>query len=285
MLLNGGEAVERKGCVSKVAVPSRPFVPVAELINMGPLPVTWSGRVAAARSEVFWHMDQPKLYYFAVDTPTIKAAVLSSQRAGAGSQDPPPLPEQIFQPASYVAAPNITAAVTAAALSTDVHRLAQISPSLDQTLLDHMQQVGDRMSKRLKANVEASSSSGSTISLLTLDVWQIVESDWDRTRHPNLEAVSKHLLATRFSVLRFLNQQLALILPLVDFGNTTGSWSLASRLSHLHGLIFFEIKRGPWEQILRQTKHDKRIGGMLVFKNLWRALTCVCIRAYRLSRA
>jgi hypothetical protein len=274
MLLNGGEAIERKGCVSKVSVPLRPFAPAADLFFIGPMPVGWSGRVAAARSDVFWHMHQPKLHYFAVDIPTIKADVLSAQLAGVADQDQAPLLEQTFQPESCVAAPNITAALTAAAMITDVHQLSQITPSLDQSLLDHMQQVGDRMSKRLKASAEVSSNSRTTTSLLTLDLWRIVDSDWDRTRQPNLEAVPKHLLAARFSVLRFLNQQLALILPLVDFGNTAGSWSLASRLSHLHGLIFFEIKRGPWEQILRQTKCDKRIGGMtsvMSCGSLWHA--------------
>lgn len=65
------------------------------------------------------------------------------------------------------------------------------------------------------------------------------------------EPVSK--LARRLVVLRLLNSRVGEVLPLVDFGPSRSSWSLAHRLSGLRERLFLSTKDTLWRSVLSAT--------------------------------
>ncbi|ETO35324.1 hypothetical protein RFI_01738 [Reticulomyxa filosa] len=77
-------------------------------------------------------------------------------------------------------------------------------------------------------------------------------------RHDALSDIDLQTLKRRFFMLQMLNHKMKTIFPLVDFTQVGLSWSLASRLCGLRSLIFTDLKRQPWQNVLQQTSSNHR---------------------------
>ncbi|ETO10269.1 hypothetical protein RFI_27108 [Reticulomyxa filosa] len=77
-------------------------------------------------------------------------------------------------------------------------------------------------------------------------------------KYDALSDIDIQVLKRRYFMLQILNHKMKTIFPLVDFTQVGLSWSLASRLCGLRSLIFSDLKRQPWQNVLQQTSSNNR---------------------------
>eukprot|EP01087_Luapelamoeba_hula_P010094 TRINITY_DN2658_c0_g1_i4.p1 TRINITY_DN2658_c0_g1~~TRINITY_DN2658_c0_g1_i4.p1 ORF type:complete len:3811 (+),score=698.07 TRINITY_DN2658_c0_g1_i4:295-11727(+) len=88
---------------------------------------------------------------------------------------------------------------------------------------------------------------------LLLDVDAIAPKEEELQRYPSLRGLSLEDIRFRFNVIRLLNRQLAVVIPLVDFSQAHLSWTLAHSISKLTPLVFLETKLNLWNKIMDST--------------------------------
>ncbi|ETO22614.1 hypothetical protein RFI_14580 [Reticulomyxa filosa] len=82
-------------------------------------------------------------------------------------------------------------------------------------------------------------------------------------RHDALSEIETPILKRRYLMLQILNHKMKSIFPLVDFTQVGLNWSLAARLCSVRSLIFSDLKRLPWQNVLQQTSSGQRTGLVL----------------------
>ncbi|ETO27461.1 HECT type ubiquitin ligase [Reticulomyxa filosa] len=98
-------------------------------------------------------------------------------------------------------------------------------------------------------------------------------------RHDALSDIDIQVLRRRFLMLQILNYKMKAIFPLVDFTQVGLNWSLAARLCSLRSLIFSDLKRLPWQNVLQQTSSTHRTSIKSTGKSRNK-----CIECYRSSK-
>eukprot|EP01083_Nonionella_stella_P059475 155578_1 len=94
--------------------------------------------------------------------------------------------------------------------------------------------------------------------LLDLEIHSVDTSMTSSSSTNLLSSIPVSLVRERFALIRMLNEKVAKVLPLIDFSQAGVSWSLASRMSSLRSLIFFDAKLRAWQHILQDTMTNGR---------------------------
>lgn len=173
-----------------------------------------------------------------------------------GGTSPPDSPSQRYQPPSV---PPLS--LPAAELASVLHDFARFSAQQDGELVRLLYDQSNERKKKAAAAARQRNDSSLNIVPCAADAFclplQAVELPENRDKlkeyHHHFQSYSLTTFQLRFAILREFNVRLANVFPLVDFSQSHISWSLATTLFRVRGMIFTRTKSELWNNILLTT--------------------------------